>query len=388
MFGYRRIIYWLLVASSFVKSETPEDQVESQDFCEKISRLPLCDCSNITKQVVCKNVNDSESNVVFKINFLVGMKIVQCIHADIPSLEAFPDLTEYINTPQVFLDNCPVTMNGSLYDYTSKISKNMKHLFLDIYGENDVDRDFNTNYFKRLSSLESIILRVHRMIEFRVPLENLFEELVNLKTLLFNNLPTPNGIFDSLKQLESLFILDYFLHPSDLHDNIFKNQRKLEFLSIKGFSVDYFHPQLFANMTELDTLMLMKISIESIPEYMLQHNHKLKKFHMTDSVLNISNLPCKLFANKWNLKTILLRSNNHEHLPEDLFENSTNISKITITGNQLSSLPKNSFKDQIHLNSLDLSNNSLVNLTDGLFDSLTSLRVLILSHNKLSSLSK
>ena len=372
MFGYREIIYWFLVALSFVESETSALR-KKKDFCLKISRLPSCDCSNKTKQVVCKNVNDSESNVIFEINFDDGMKIVHCLHAGIPSLEAFPDLTEYINTTQVFLDSCPVTMNGSLYDYTSKISKNMKHLSLNLAGINNEDKDFNTNYFTRITDLISLNLRVHRRIDFRLPLENIFEKLVELENLKIRDLPTPNGIFDSLKQLKSLSIFNHFLKPKALQYGIFKNQRKLTILRLDGFSVDYFHPQLFASMTELETFILINSRLESLPEYMLKHNHKLETFQMTDSIMNISNL---------------LQLNNHEHLPEDLFKNLTNISKITITGNQLSSLPKNSFKDQIHLDFLDLERNHLVNLTDGLFDSLTSLRVLILSFNKLSSLSK
>ena len=381
MFGYRGIIYWFLVVSSFVNSEIHVDR----DFCEKISVLPLCNCSTI-KTVFCNNVNNSESNEIFIIFFLgSNFIIVNCMHEDIPSLEAFPDLTEYINTDIVHLKSCSVPMNRSLHDYTRKFSKNTKDLRLNIAGK---DRDFNTNYFKRLSSLESLTVRVQRKTEFRLPLENVFEELVNLKYLTIYDLPTPNGIFDSLKQLQRLEIQNYDERRSDLQYDLFKNQRKLTELRLDGYSVNYFHPQLFANMTEIKTLKLRELSIESIPEYMLQQNHKLETFEMMNNVIKNSTLPCKLFAKKWNLETITLQSNNHDHLPEDLFENSTNITTITIKGNKLSSLPKNTFKDQTHLNLLDLSYNSLVNLTDGLFDSLTSLRVLILSHNKLSSLSK
>lgn len=387
MFAHRWILFWIIVTSSVLKSEN-----QSDDFCAKARRTCFCYQMNIYPnfqkyRVDCRTFKGFKSQVIMDITFEGDIVMVRCDHAVLPLPETIPDLSEYINTTRVLLDNCSVPMNRSFYDYTSKISKNMRHLSLILPGDNDVDRDFNTKCFERLAGLESLHLKLIRNIDFRIPLENVFNKLVELTQLSIRNLPTPNGIFDELKQLQNLSIESTFL-ASSLPFGLFKNQRKLTELNIEGYSVITLHPHLFANLTELETLKFNKFGFESLPENMLHHNHKLKSFQLTNSFRKVENLPCNFFANMWNLKTISLKSTNLEHITEDIFKNSTNITKIEIFGTKFKSLPKNIFKDQINLFYLDLRHNLLENITDGLFDSLTSLKVLILSHNKLSSLSK
>lgn len=391
MFGHRWIVFWFLVALSFVKSEINREKNEI--LCFK-NPPKSCSCSaklsflqNPRYEYICSNGNDSENKALMQLKYFKDSFVVDCIN--VQTSESFPDLTEYVDATEISLRNCSVSNNRSLYDYTSKISKNIKRLHFDFTGKNDEENNFNSNYFEGLSSLESFSYDNFRFKQdFRFPLENVFEKLVDLKKLEINNLPTPIGIFDSLKQLQDLNILNSIQKMDSIEFGLFKNQRKLISLAISGTAHFYIERNVFANLTELQILRLFSNSFNFLPENMLEHNHKLNAFILSNNVRSIERLPRKLFANKWNLKHIELQKNSHKHLPEDLFTNSTYIKKILITENGLKALPKDIFKNQINLYFLDLRSNVFENLTDGLFDSLSSLEVLVLSYNKLSSLSK
>lgn len=385
------ITFWILAGINLVNSSLFEEAVmKGESFCLK-NPPRFCHCtveknpySHLPKryQYICSK--DPEIKVVMDIEYIPKNRIhIRC--RNIPYIDAFPDLTEYINTTVIDLDNCTVPNNRSYYDYTHKISKNMKKLHL-IIGYNDEDRNFNVNNFEGLSSLENIHIRVQRLITFRLPLENVFEKLVELKILEVQNLPTPNGIFDSLKKLQYLYIRNHFLMRYVLQFGLFKNQIELTYILIEA-SIISIEPNVFENLIELETLILNRNMFKSLPENLLQHNQKLYKFELTNNYKTIENLPRKFFANLWHLKNIELKSNNHEFLPEDLFKNSTNIKAIKISDHKIKSLKRDIFKDQINLNLLDLSKNLLKDLTDGLFDSVSLLKELNLSHNKLASLS-
>ena len=386
MFVHLEIILRILAGINFVHSVIFQEK--SQNVClENLSRSCNCtnkyDNDNYRYKFTCFGVN---STTVMDLEYINEERLyVHC--KNISSLEEFPDLTEHINVTEIDLQNCPVSMNRSLYDYTSKISMKMNKLKLFI-GDNDEDRNFNANYFEGLSSLESFHLTVLQRIEFRLPLENVFEKLVDLKNLTIRDLITPNGIFDTLEQLQNLEIHNYFLKPRSLQFGVFKNQRNLTFLRVMGYSFNSIESDIFANLIELESFILSETMLKSIPDNMLEHNRMLISFELTNNVKNIKTLPHKLLANMWNLKYIKLYYNNLEYLPEDLFENSLHIKSILISDNKLSALPKDIFMEKINLELLDLSRNILKDLIDGLFDSLVSLKDLYLSDNKLSNISK
>ena len=386
MFVHRWIFICFLVALSVLKSEF-HDENKSKMLCfKKPPKSCICSEKLINKhktsyEYICSN------DVVLEMEYIKKRFSVRC--KNVPSFEMFPDLIEYIDTTDIILNNCSVPINRSLYDYTSKISKNIESLYIELTGENDGDKDFNSNYFEGLSNLEYLSLDNLRFRQdFRFPNQNGFTKLFELKSLKLDNFPTPNGIFDSLKQLQHLSIRNEVLNYGSINMELFKNQRKLITLDIWGSAYFYLEPNVFAYLTELRLLYLVFNSFKFLPVNMLKHNHKLYEFKLDENSNSIVSLPQKLFANKWNLRYITLNSNKHEYLPEDLFTNSTRINLIKITDNYISSLPKNIFKDQKDLEVLDLRNNLLKNLTDGLFDSLSFLKALSLSHNKLSSLSK
>ena len=383
MFGYCGIIFWFLVALSLAKSKLNDEK--SKNLCIKSSSTS-CQCigekkymNKVMYEYNCSNGNDSENIGMIHMEYFKKEFVLRC--ENLLTFETFPDLSDYINTTSVQLEKCPV--NRSLYDYTSKITKNIKNIDLVLSNE----KNFNTNYFEGLSELEFLELNNPFLINFQFPLENVFEKLVVLKKLFIKSFPTPNGIFDALEQLQILEIRNSKLEKSSIMFGLFKNQRNLNNLLINGYSYTSIESNVFDNLTELQTLQLTS-DFTNLPKDLLKHNHKLDTFKLKNYLEQIETLPGKLFSNKWNLKNIELSGNKIKYLPEDLFMNSTNITTIDISYNELSSLKKNIFTDQINLTLLDLRNNNFQKLTDGLFDSLSSLKVLFLSHNTLSSLSK
>ena len=387
MLLYKAVLVWTLSGLIFVNGVIEGAQEKSlDDFCSKNSSSE-CICTVIQPKYIftCSNDDGSEGQVTIVMKNEIDFLSFEC--ENMQSSKTFPDLSEYINESKISLKGCTVPINTSLYDYTSKISKNILHIELIV--EKDEDKNFNSNYFEGLSDLKSLILHFEPNIDFNFALENVFMKLDKLKLLKLYNFPTPNGIFDSLKQLRVLTIHSYDLKISSLESGLLKNQRNLTLLRISGRFINFnIFPNIFANLTELQTLELTYNSFNFLPENMLKNNHKMFEFKFLHNDHSIVSLPRKLFANKLNLEHIELAKNGHEYLPEDLFENSPNIFLIEITKNYLSSLPKDIFKDKKYLRLLDLSSNLLKNLTEGLFDSLSSLVLLFLSHNKLSSLSK
>ena len=275
------------------------------------------------------------------------------------------------------IHNCKIPKNETLYELTSKISKNVKHLAIEYLKLEEGELTFNNYSFEGLSKLETLKISGIDSVES----SDVFESLVNLKKLILYEVPTPEGIFDTMNQLEFLSIRTNTLI---LPAGIFKNQRKLIELRLFCGRESSLDPLIFANLPNLEKLTIEKNCLISWPENIFKNNQKLKFLELQKTKILILE---KLLA-PMTLRIVSFRNCEILKLSEDLFQNSSNIEELDLSTNKLILLPKDIFVDQIMLRVLDLSINGIMELSDGLFDTTLNMRRLRLTANKLTIISR
>lgn len=332
------------------------NSLKSKRFCEN---LPA-QCSCIDKRYYKYSCTHDESNdktvfrmVFFQFNSQHDWINFECI--SVPSFKKLPDFTNYIKDTRIQIVNCII--NDKFYEFTNKISNNVKHLKLFLLMLDERNQNFNEHFFEGLSQLRILDIKI---MEYTVVNANIFENLINLKTLIINNLSTQNGIFDKLNQLTFLTIINKKI---ELEVGVFNNQTNLVELNLycyQGFSLD---SRLFANLTNLEILKIVGNVLLISPEELFKHNHKLKSIKLSFEM----NYPMTQDQSALvNLKSVAKN----------------------VTKNKLKSILKELFVDQIRLEKLDLSYNRLEELSDGLFDTTVNMRTLILGNNLLTNISR
>lgn len=346
----------LLVSASISKSSAninyeTEIEIKYQKLC---SSIPGCICTNhkqflSTYTLSCYH-DDSKDDVEIEITNSEILEIIFIHCKDVSSFKLIPDLTDHNENLKIKLINCMVPKNESINQLTRKISKNIKSLMIE-FNKNVRNLNLDKNYFEGLPSLEYLEIEVKKTNIMNIS-ANSFENLSHLKYLMLDVLPLPNGIFDTLENLQ-------YLKISSETGNYFKNQRNLVELHLKCLMQCSFDSFIFENLTNLE---ILKIKNYQIPRLML--------------------------ANLRNLKYVHIKSSDFGTISKDIFINSTNIEEISLVRNNLISLPKDMFKDQTMLVQLILIDNQLVELVDGTFDKTVNMEILILSQNKLTSISR
>lgn len=360
-----------------------EIQIRNDKFC----KYPpvLCNCTKDHGSVdpfytlSCSNDHSAKALIKIKQNF-DNQVYFAC--ENVISFELIPDLTFYIPSSEIILENCFVPKNEILNQLTSKISNNMTHLELHFTHNQNESLEFNKNYFEGFSNLESLSINIRNIITQVIISRNVFENLVNLKVLRLFHVPLQNVIFDVLNNLQNLTIetdMNIELKVSD-----FKNQINLRKLEMSCENQCSFDPLIIANLSNLVELYIKGDFNQSWPKTVFKHNQKLTRIELR----NIRDVTRKLFAQNVNLRYIVIFDTDLESLPEDIFYNSSNIEEINLTYNQLKELPKYVFVDQTLLSQLDLQHNKLEVLIDGVFDSTENMITLSLSHNMLTSISR
>ena len=302
----------------------------------------------------------------------------------VSSFKIFPDLTNVINVTGIVVQNCKMPINESIYELTSKISKNVKHLainFLKSERRTLKDRHFNVNkyLFEGLSKLETLAISGIHSVDSSV----VFESLFNLKKLVLYDVSyeIPDGIFDTMNQLQCLSIRAGTLI---LPTGIFKNQKNLVELRLTCKLDSILNPLILANLPNLENFTIGGYCMISWPENMFKNSQKLKSFELQRTKLLV---PQKILAPAHLTKFSLIECG-ISNLPEDLFKNSSNIEDLSLSSNKLKSLPNDIFVDQIMLRVLDLSFNGIMELSDGLFNTTLNMRNLSLTFNNLKSISR
>ena len=208
-----------------------------------------------------------------------------------------------------------VPRNESIEQLTTKISKEMKHLRIQFDNE-EISLSFDKNYFEGLSYLEKLDFHLDGNFKANIS-ANVFENLVNLKSLELYYLPIPNnsGIYDTLENLQNLTIISDF--DIEFQRSDFKNLRNLVLLYIfcsdncSKCSLDSF---IFENLVDLKMLRIMNFQIPGIK-----------------------------LANMIHLQFVHLVDTDFKELPEDFFKNSTKIEVIELSRHQLESIPGDIF---------------------------------------------
>lgn len=322
--------------------------------------------------------NSPQDEIMFEMHFSENYDIyVECLN--VSSFKIFPEFKNELNSTGIELKNCVVAINETLFELTSKISKDITNLAFYCKEPEIKQLNFTKQLFEGLPILESLKMNMIDSIVLNV---DVFEKLVNLKQLNLFLTQTPNEIFDTLIQLEVLSIR--LQNKAELKVGTFKNQRNLVKIILFCVSTTILDPEIFANLTNLEHLLIGGGCIITWPENMFKHNQKLKSYGVSFMKLQ---LPHKLLAPA-KLKHISFSYCQLEEISEDFFKNSPNIEKIDLNHNYLRSLSKDFFVDQTMLLSLDLQFNKLIELVDELFDALVNMRTLLLSSNRLSSISR
>ncbi|CAO1409799.1 unnamed protein product [Diamesa tonsa] len=364
------------------------------DVIEKNEKLclnppPLCTCVDESKPYrtsyvySCSHDESGETmslDMYFDNNdWIVFYKI------DVSLFEIIPDLTNYIKSSGINFRGIMLPENVSLYDLTSKISTNVKHLEISDLGLNVVlsSNKHNKHLFYGLSQLESLeIHRIDNDVTFNV---DIFENLVNLKKLILSDQLTIKTLKVSFATLHQLQVLTTRNFKVELEVGAFKNLINLVELELNVSGESFVFSKVLESLTNLKMLKISGPCIIIWPESMFKHNPKLKSI----TLQNMAKSKASSYLTKQiNLKGGTSIFSSIEDLSEDVFKTLSNLKELILTYNMLKSLPKDVFVDLIRLQLLDLSDNNLIELHDGLFDTTLNMKSLVLSNNKLTNISR
>lgn len=142
-----------------------------------------------------------------------------------------------------------------------------------------------------------------------------------------------------------------------------------------------FRPNLFRDLTDLQTLRINRFELGTLPTYIFEFQTDLERLDLSRN--NLSILPVNLFKSQIELKTLNLGGNSLAKLPENIFEFQTNLKSLGLHRNQLEKLPDNIFKCLNKMKRLYLQENKLMSLPAKLFESQKKLQWLHLGANNL-----
>ena len=355
------------------------DYLLKAEMNRKLCLNPPPPCTCIDRVYSCP-LGNSQDEAVIKLNFDNDFIYFECLN--VSSFETFPDLTKNINVTGIGISNCLLSINKTLNELTSKMSKQVKNITIDILEKEKLT--LNKNLFEGFSMLENLIIKFVLYQPTMSISTNVFEKLINLKTLVLWCIQTPNDLFDPLEYLQ---VLSIHSKQIKLENGIFKNQRNLIDLNLDCRKYDCtLDPLIFANLTNLEKLNIKGNFSIHWSENVLKNNEKLKSIQLTN-VFSFQFTQTLLTQNK-DLKYVNFNHNQLESLPEHFFKNLSNIDKIILSSNQLTSLSRDLFVDQTMLSELDLGYNNLTELDDGLFKTTKNMKTLILTSNLLTKVSR
>jgi len=147
-----------------------------------------------------------------------------------------------------------------------------------------------------------------------------------------------------------------------LRDDTFANLQDLEYLIIKGLTVEELQPHAFRGLDNL--------------QYLSLHG------------LNLTTIPAEIFEDLPNLTELDLQENRIQSIDQHLFDKATNLERLDLTLNQVSSLAANWSAGLSNLRILSLWRNKLAELTPGIFDGLDKLEQLELNVNDYDRIEK
>lgn len=291
-------------------------------------------------------------------------------------------------------------------------------------------QSIHSRSFEHLTELQELEVSGNPAMEHL--LIGTFANQRNLKKLIlnFNKFKTVlPGIFDSLKQLETLQMKANLL--SDLPALLFQNLHNLLVLDLSQNKLEGVTREMFSGLASLEILKLNYNLISNLTSMPFQNISQLLELHLEGNmiselsdglfskltnltVLNLRGNLLTSFSNRvfglsalslteLNLKgnrltelspltcltslaNLILSSNRFSTLPEDTFRNLTTLEHLDLSENQLTSLPETIFSQLFAIQSIHLNMNNLSKVDAKLFEDQVLIQQLYLSHNRLQNL--
>uniref|UniRef100_A0A1B0F068 Uncharacterized protein n=1 Tax=Lutzomyia longipalpis TaxID=7200 RepID=A0A1B0F068_LUTLO len=123
--------------------------------------------------------------------------------------------------------------------------------------------------------------------------------------------------------------------------------------------------------------------IASDRDYHIDKSDKIYKLTIEDSSMN--GLPVKLFKHLTNLQTLIVKKTSLQHVDEIKLPK---VTQIDLSENEIVSLHENTFAECSELSEINLSNNNISILQGPFFDSNQEIKILDLSYNKITNITE
>lgn len=211
-----------------------------------------------------------------------------------------------------------------------------------------------------------------------------------------------SGMFDSLKELQELF-----LHSNNIHSiapDAFHCLRKLRTLTLSRNRLQVLPSGLFLHLHDLSKLTLYRNPLKSLPEVLfgeMRHLSGLWLYHTKLSTIpdfvfsNLTNLellvlsfnpdltvlPRNVFSGLNELRGLSLHTSNISSLPEGIFLCLQKLQNISLFDTRLEVLPRNLFRNLKHLQKVYLNSTNLQSLPADFFTALPELEEVVLDDN-------
>ena len=379
------LVICLLSVTKCIVYDLDAEELEKND---KLCLKPpdMCTCVDESKEIQANYVytctcDETGETIVLDMNF-DNNDWFNIWNIDVPSFKLIPNLTNYIKSTGIKFQSFKLPENELIYELTSKISENVKHLMFRYLGLKEKLSFYRPKHlFDGLSQLES--LEIYTIVnEFKNV--DMFENLVNLKKLTLSDVEI-RTIIVNFAPLHELQILTIENKKIELEVGALNNQKNLVELNLLCTDESFLYAQMFASLSNLEMLKISGPFMIVWPDSMFSHNPKLKSIKLNFIRRNQAS---KFLSILINLKGGTQDFINIEDLSEDVFKTLSNLEELILTENMLKSLPTDVFVELIRLELLDLRFNNLRDLNDELFVTTLKMKTLKLSFNKLENISR
>lgn len=214
----------------------------------------------------------------------------------------------------------------------------------------------------------------------------MFSGLEDLESLIINS-NNFSSFPSEITEMKNLTNLDISHNGIIIPQTILKKTKdKLQTLNIAGNHLAENVTGIFDDFTNLITLYMFQMDIETLNETMFKNLTQLNLLEL--SINQIKNLPRNIFKELINLKWLSLRKNRISELSENVFDYNKNLTELRLDESFVENvtIPERIFWNLINLEHLDLCSNLFKTLPHNLFKNLTSLQVLHLNNNQLETL--
>lgn len=289
-------------------------------------------------------------------------------------------------------DSCLCTTTRDHYEYQCPLEESQ--IVVKVYLQDKVDVQCITDHLNWIDQeLPQLNIGDVEIFTFRkCPIPHNISNFMNnfgvnkVKVLKFDytrfmqNL-SPN-LFSDLSYLETLRLSANEIENID--ENAFRYLTDLTEIDLRSNSLKL-TSNLFKFTKKLAILDLAMNNLESIPETLF---HNLDKLQILDLCANnFKTINGSIFRDLISLKTLELSHCHLQYLPDDVFYSLKNLRAINLGMNELKTVPENLFAKNDRLQLIKMKSNSLLsNLPDYLFSNLTNLKTVELFECKLSIL--